>query len=162
MKKLDVISDISGAISGIFIAIILMIMCCEVFARKLFSSPILGSGEICTYLYVAASYMGLCYTQKYKGHIAVELLYDRVGEKAKFIMDVMSYLISDVMFAFFTIFTWKAFFNSYSIKETFLAAMEMPVYVLKFMIALGITIMFFQLLFDTIELFAKQKGKESI
>lgn len=63
MKVIDRLSRAFGIISGICVAIILGIMCAELIARNVFSSPILGANEICTSLYVVAAYLGFAFTQ---------------------------------------------------------------------------------------------------
>lgn len=151
MKLLRKIPDLFGLLSAVLIAVIWVLMTAEVVARNVFSSPILGVSEIAIYLYVTAAYFGFSYTQKEKGHISVELLYDKLGERAKRIVNVIAYLLCDALFVCFTGCIWKAFFQSWTIKEIQLSAMKMPVYVLKFTIALGVTVMLLQMIIDTVE-----------
>jgi TRAP-type C4-dicarboxylate transport system permease small subunit len=153
MKIPRKISDLFGAMSAVLMAAIWVLMTAEVIARNIFESPILGASEIAIYLYVSAAYFGFSYTQKHKGHIVVELLYDRFGEKAKRINEFIVYLISDVLFICFSICMWNAFVASFKIREIYLSAMKMPVYVLRFAIALGLTAMVIQLLIDTYDSF---------
>jgi len=149
MKVLRKVPEVFGVLSAVLMAVIWLLMMSEVVARNIFKSPILGASEIAIYLYVTAAYFGFSYTQKEKGHICVELLYDRLGLKAKRVVDVIAFLLSDVLFVCFTVCIWKAFAASWAIKEIQLSAMKMPVYVLKFTIAVGITMMLLQLLIDT-------------
>ena len=151
VKVLRKIPDIFGAASAGLIFLIWLMMTVEVAARNIFSSPILGVSEIGIYLYVTAVYFGFSYTQKHKGHIAVELLYDQLGPRVKKIVDLLVCLLSDILFISFTFCVWKSFAESWAIKEIYLSAMKMPVYLLKFTIALGISVMLLQLLIDTVD-----------
>ncbi|MDR1044356.1 MAG: TRAP transporter small permease subunit [Candidatus Adiutrix sp.] len=151
MKSLRKIPDVFGAASAVLIFLIWLMMTVEVAARNIFSSPILGVSEIGIYLYVTAVYFGFAYTQKWKGHIAVELLYDQLGPRAKKIADLIVCLLSGVLFISFAFCLWKAFAESWAIKEIYLSAMKMPVYLLKFTIALGVSVMLLQLLIDAVE-----------
>ena len=137
MKLLRKVPDFFGLLSALLIALIWIIMTAELVARNVFHSPILGVSEIAIYLYVTAAYFGFSYTQKEKGHICVELLYDRLGQQTLFLC--------------FAVCIWRAFGESWAIKEIQLSAMKMPVYVLKFTIALGITAMLLQLILDTVD-----------
>lgn len=149
MKILRKIPDVFGGLSAVLMVGIWVMMTAELVARNIFSSPILGVSEIAVYLYVTAAYFGFSFTQKEKGHICVDLLYDRLGERAKQIVSVISYVLCDVLFACFSVCIWKAFAASWAVKEIQLSAMKMPVYLLKFTIALGVTVMFLQFLLDT-------------
>lgn len=151
MKILRKIPDVFGFTSAVLMAAIWALMMAEVLARNVFKSPILGASEIAVYLYVTAAYFGFSYTQKEKGHICVELLYDRLGLRAKKVMDAIAFVLCDVLFACFTCFTWKMFASSWAIKEIQLSAMKMPVYVLKLAVAVAITVMLVQLLIDTVD-----------
>ncbi len=151
MKLLRKLPDLFGVLSAVLMAAIWLMMTAEVVARNVFSSPILGVSEIAIYFYVTAAYFGFSYTQKEKGHICVELLYDRLGTRAKQVVDVVAFLLSDLLFVCFTVCIWKAFAASWAIQEIQLSAMKMPVYVLKFTIALGVTVMLVQLLVDTVD-----------
>ncbi len=151
MKILRRIPDVFGFVSAVLMAAIWALMMAEVMARNIFESPILGASEIAIYLYVTAAYWGFSYTQKEKGHICVELLYDRLGAQAKRVVDVISCVLGDILLVFFTFFTWKMFTNSWAVKEIQLTAMKMPVYLLKFAVAVGVTIMLVQLIIDTVD-----------
>lgn len=151
MKILRKIPDVFGFVSAVLMAAIWALMMAEVLARNVFDSPILGASEIAIYLYVTAAYWGFSYTQKEKGHICVELLYDRLGAQAKRVVDAVAYVLGDILFAFFTFFTWKMFANSWAVKEIQLTAMKMPVYILKLAVAIGVTVMLVQLIIDTVD-----------
>ena len=78
-------------------------------------------------------------------------LYDRLGQQTRRVVDVIAYLLCDALFLCFAVCIWRAFGESWAIKEIQLSAMKMPVYVLKFTIALGITAMLLQLILDTVD-----------
>lgn len=159
MKFIRKIPDAFGFVSALLMVAIWALMLAEVIALNIFKSPILGSSEIATYFYVTAAYFGFCYTQKEKGHICVELLYDRLGAKAKKLVDIISFVLGDVLFGFFTYFTWKMFANSWAIKEIQLTAMKMPVYFLKLTVAIGVTAMLVQLILDTVDAVRAARGQ---
>ncbi len=161
LKVFKKISQVSGCVSGVFIAVVAVLMIAEVLLRNMFSQPIRGVSEICIFLYVAASYFGFSYAQQHKSHITVDLLYSRMKPEIQLVMNRAAYVINVILFACFSYCNWKAFLESFAKREIYLAAIRMPVYVLRFAIALGATIMLLQLLVDMIELFKeKAAGKE--
>jgi len=151
MKLLRKVSDVFGVLSAILMVLIWLLMTAEVAARNIFKSPILGASEIAVYLYVTAAYFGFSYAQKEKAHICVDILHDRLGDKAWRVMRLIALVFCDLLFACFAYCIWKAFAASWSIREIQLSAMKMPVYVLKFTISVGVTVMLLQLVLDTVD-----------
>ena len=72
-------------------------------------------------------------------------------------LDTLVAVICVAIFAIFTVCAWKAFAASFAIREIYLSAIRMPVYVLKFAVALGVTMMLFQLVIDLIEQILKDR-----
>ena len=90
MKVIKKISTISGYASGVLIALIWALMIAEVIMRNIFHHPILGCSEICVFMYVSASYFGFSFTQIYKGHITVDLLYTNLKPAGQRALDIIS------------------------------------------------------------------------
>lgn len=160
MSILKKISNASGFFAGVLIAIVWILMIAEVFMRNVFNSPILGCSEICVFLYVSAAYFGWSYTQRDKGHITVDLLYTNLKPAGKLLLDRIAIIVNTLLFIAFTYCSWKSFAISFAKREIYLAAMSMPVYVLRFAIALGVTLMLLQLISDVIEMFRKKEVQE--
>ncbi len=160
MKTLAALKKIPAVfcwISGILLCGIFALMVAEVVMRNGFHSPIVGVSEICIYMNISAMYFGISYTQQLRGHIAVDLVYDRLSERGKRVLDTLVAVICVAIFAIFTVCAWKAFAASFAIREIYLSAIRMPVYVLKFAVALGVTMMLFQLVIDLIEQILKDR-----
>ena len=155
--RIKKISTISGYASGVLIALIWALMIAEVIMRNIFHHPILGCSEICVFMYVSASYFGFSFTQIYKGHITVDLLYTNLKPAGQRALDIISLVLESILFVAFTYCSWKSFATSFAAREIYLAAMRMPVYVLRFAIALGVTIMALQVIADTVETITKKK-----
>lgn len=157
MKLISKIINISGVLSGILISVITIALILEVIMRNGFNSPITGVNEICVFMYISAVYFGFSYTQKHRGHITVDLVYDRLGDKAKVVIDRVVYVICTALFVLFSGCNWQRFVESYVKKELYYGGKTMPVYVLRFAIAVGGTLMAIQLLMDTINMFKSRK-----
>ena len=157
MKVIKKISTISGYASGVLIALIWALMIAEVIMRNIFHHPILGCSEICVCMAVSASSFGCSFTQIYKGHITVDLLYTNLKPAGQRALVIISLVLESILFVAFTYCSWKSFATSFAAREIYLAAMRMPVYVLRFAIALGVTIMALQVIADTVETITKKK-----
>ena len=98
MKVIKKISTISGYASGVLIALIWALMIAEVIMRNIFHHPILGCSEICVFMYVSASYFGFSFTQIYKGHITVDLLYTNLKPAGQRALDIISLVLESILF----------------------------------------------------------------
>lgn len=112
MKVIKKISTISGYASGVLIALIWALMIAEVIMRNIFHHPILGCSEICVFMYVSASYFGFSFTQIYKGHITVDLLYTNLKPAGQRALDIISLVLESILFVAFTYCSWKSFATS--------------------------------------------------
>ena len=106
MKVIKKISTISGYASGVLIALIWALMIAEVIMRNIFHHPILGCSEICVFMYVSASYFGFSFTQIYKGHITVDLLYTNLKPAGQRALDIISLVLESILFVAFTYCSW--------------------------------------------------------
>ncbi|MFV0298779.1 MAG: TRAP transporter small permease [Hyphomicrobiaceae bacterium] len=71
------LANVGGALSGLCILAILLIVCTEIVLRQ-FKSTLLVTDEIAGYLNAAAVFLGLAYTLRTGGFIRVEIVYDNL------------------------------------------------------------------------------------
>lgn len=87
-----------------FLAMATMILvAADVTGRYVFSRPIEGSLELCEFFMVGIVLFGVAYTQQRGGHVAVEIVYDRLGGKTKHVLRVF---LASVGLVLFPILTW--------------------------------------------------------
>ncbi|MDD5095760.1 MAG: TRAP transporter small permease [Dehalococcoidia bacterium] len=121
----------------------------EVVARYLFNSPTSWSNEICMYLLIGCAMLGVCYTQRTKGHIFVDWLTSGMSLKVQRLLD-MAGLVTGLIF--WGTLCWQG--TLLSIKgwnwhsQTIL---ELPLIYPLISIPLGSFLMFLQLVADLYE-----------
>ena len=71
----------SGFVSAIGLLAIMATICWEIFSRYVRNEPTTWVTEISTYLLVAVSFLGLAAAQRANAHIHVELVVDKLSEK---------------------------------------------------------------------------------
>lgn len=78
MKRINRFSSrivyITSALSSAVLIAIVILIVADVFLRKLFNAPIIGSYEIVQYMLMIVVFSAFCLTQEKKGHVRVTLI----------------------------------------------------------------------------------------
>ena len=77
----------------------------DVFLRYGFNHPIEGSYETVELMMVFVFAFGIAYTQKHKGHVAVDMLVSRFSVRTQAVVDSIIYFIGLI---FLSVLTWQA------------------------------------------------------
>lgn len=73
----------AGILAGFCIGAVMLVMAAEVFFRYVMRQPSYWSLEVSTYLLVAAVSLGSAYTLRINGHVAVEIVYEKLPRHLK-------------------------------------------------------------------------------
>lgn len=82
-----------GRLAGLLILAVVAIILREVIARSFFSSPSLWADESMTYLASFAYVLGGGYTLLNRGHVRVDMVYERLGLKGKRVCDLIAFVL---------------------------------------------------------------------
>ena len=140
---------LSGYLGGIVLFGMMMLTTIDVICRYFFNASILGVYEITEFMMVCLVFLSLSFSQKLKGHVAVNILVDRLPNKPKQIFDVFNFLISIILIL---LIAWMSFdrgielFHSNRVSGN----LTIPVYPFFFMVALGCFAMALEILRDLI------------
>ena len=153
MKVIEMIvklvTRLSGYIAGIVLFGMMMLTTIDVICRYFFNASILGVYEITEFMMVCVVFFSLSFAQKLKGHVAVNILVDRLSNKNRQIFDVCNFLISII---FLLIIAWMSssqgieLFNSNRVSGN----LTIPVYPFFFVLSLGCVAMALELIRDLI------------
>jgi len=112
LKIIDRISEWSGKIAMWGILIVSGICVYEVFTRRLLGSPHVWTYEIVSLFYGFHFMILAAYTLLLKGHVAIDILYNRFSRKAQAFIDILTYLF--FFFPFMLILLWLGGDNSWA------------------------------------------------
>lgn len=102
MKK--IIENFEEYLGGIFFALMLIILTCQIFFRQVLNMPLLWSEELARLLFVYTAILGVVLGIKHNQHVAIELLIEKAPPKAiKLLYLVKNILIFLVIIAIFLI-----------------------------------------------------------
>ena len=108
------IADASGAVSCLALVCIMLLTVADVFMRRFFVRPILGTFEMTEYLLMAAVFTGMVLSQKKKMHVKVTFFIDRVPWRARCVIHGIFELICTgmLMYQAYAAFLHARFFYS--------------------------------------------------
>ncbi len=133
---MDKIIKYSGYLaSGLFISIGFIISY-EVISRYVFNAPTIWVNEISRFLQIWATYLALTYSFHKKDFIRITVLYDKIGDSGKKILD----FISTIFIIFFSVFVvyygWLIAYDSLEVGRTSSTILDLPSFLTELAIPL--------------------------
>lgn len=104
LKIIDGVSEWTGKVAMWSILIVMAIVVYEVFTRRLFHSPHVWTYEIVTLFYGIHFMILAAYTLLLRGHVAIDIVYNRFTHKTQAVIDLVTYLA--FFFPFVLVLIW--------------------------------------------------------
>lgn len=104
-----VVRPVSGVLHGIGVAVLVVIMfltAADVIGRYVFNRPILGAVELIEFMMAIVVAFCIAYCAVMKGHVRVELVVERLPQRAQAIIDSITSLLG---FGLFSLIAWRSF-----------------------------------------------------
>ena len=105
------LSRVFNTIGVSILMVMMFLVAVDVFLRYVFNAPIEGVYEAIELMMAVVFCYGIAYTQRHKGHVSVNLLISKFGEKTQALINCLVSLIS---FALFALITWQSFLKAES------------------------------------------------
>jgi TRAP-type C4-dicarboxylate transport system permease small subunit len=117
---------------------------------RLFGKPIPGTYELIGFLGTIIVSFALGFTSMEKGHIAVEILVEKLPQRAQFAIEAFTNFVS---FLVFGLIAYQAFIYALDIKKSgeVSLTLQLPIYPFIFGMALGFTLLCLLLIADFIK-----------
>lgn len=137
-KALDKFSGVLKFIGAVALTGMMLLTVVDVIGR-FFKHPIFGSVELVGFMATIVIATALPYTYKMNGHVGVEILVRLLSKKAQLIIDIITRLITLVLFS---LITWQMFLYAHDIHEVGEVSMnlEFPIYYIVYLLAFGLLI----------------------
>ena len=148
---MDKIIKYSGYLaSGLFISIGFIISY-EVISRYVFNAPTIWVNEISRFLQIWATYLALTYSFHKKDFIRITVLYDKIGDSGKKILD----FISTIFIIFFSVFVvyygWLIAYDSLEVGRTSSTILDLPSFLTELAIPLCFGFLLIRVLIEFIK-----------
>jgi TRAP-type mannitol/chloroaromatic compound transport system permease small subunit len=152
VKRLDTFSEWWGRLFSWIILGLVALSCFEVFTRRLLGKPTIWTHEILSYIFCGTVLLFMGYTQLYKGHANIDILYERFSAKTRAILDLITLII--FMGVFSAIYLVDGFIfakTSWQIHERTPSAFNFIIYPAKTLIPVGAILLTLQFISDLLK-----------
>lgn len=136
--------------SGFIIIAMMLIVCYEVMMSYFFDAPTTWVMDISIFLFLAALFLPQAYTQQSGQHVRMDSIYLRLPKQLQVILDLIS---SSISLFFWVLFSWSAIdyaLEAHRMHTTTISVLYAPIWPILTVIAVGVTLLCFQILIDFI------------
>jgi TRAP-type mannitol/chloroaromatic compound transport system permease small subunit len=149
-----------GEAASYILPVFMCLMVYEVAMRYFFQSPTIWVHEICGYLF--AFYIAFTggWILLLKGHVAVDIAYERFSIKGKVIADIIVSSVGFVLFLVLLWFGWKYAWHSIVTNQHSHTVFAPPMWPVKIMLPAGSLLFLIQIIADIARSFLGLKGEE--
>jgi len=136
------------SVVGMFFLIPMMLMTSvDVVGRALWARPLPGVVELSSYMLAIFILLGVAFTQQAKGHVRVSMLLDRLPERARLVVNVVTTLFSLFIMALLAWQGWVVGMEEKAVSDM-LRIPQMP---FKLLVAVAGSLLCLELLVDLFE-----------
>lgn len=118
--------------------------------RKVFNYPLEGTLEVTEALLPTLVFLSLALTQFKKGHIRVTLMIRSLPFRLQHGLGVAAMVIGFCFFLWVAAASWGFAMESFSIRENEAGVISFPVYPIKFIVFIGVSMLSLQFLLDAV------------
>ncbi|MCP1336287.1 TRAP transporter small permease [Futiania mangrovi] len=130
---------------------VMVIVAGDVFARYFFNAPFSWSYDLISiYLMVGIFFFFLSDTFRYHGHVAVDIVQNRLGRRARHASQFVAGAVSCVVFGLALWVGVGRAWSSYVVGEALAGAIAWPMWVALSFVPLGISLLFLRLVLATL------------
>ena len=148
---MDKIIKYSGYLASALFISIGFIISYEVISRYVFNAPTIWVNEISRFLQIWATYLALTYSFHKKDFIRITVLYDKIGDRGKKILD----FISTIFIIFFSVFVvyygWLIAYDSLEVGRTSSTILDLPSFITELAIPLCFGFLLLRVLIEFIK-----------
>ena len=136
--------------SALFIAIG-FIVSYEVIMRYLFNSPTIWVNEVSRFLQIWATYLALTYSFHKQDFIRITVIYDRLNENGKKILDFISFIFILIFSSFVVYYGWIIAYDSLKVGRTSSTILDVPSFLTELAIPLCFAFLVLRVLLEAIK-----------
>jgi TRAP-type C4-dicarboxylate transport system permease small subunit len=130
-------NEAMATIAGVITIAMMMLVVVDVSGRELFSNPITGGLETAQIMLAYLIFFSFTYALVVGGHVRMTLVMDRFGHRLRLVAELLAGVLGFILFFLLTWGGWVQFWDSWVVKEYMPAAVELPYWVPKFAVPVG-------------------------
>ena len=150
MNYYDKIVKYSGYLASALFISIGFIVSYEVIMRYLFNSPTIWVNEVSRFLQIWATYLALTYSFHKKDFIRITVIYDRLNETGKKILDFISFIFIIIFSCFVVYYGWLIAYDSLKVGRTSSTILDVPSFLTELAIPLCFAFLVLRVILEAI------------
>ena len=150
MNYYDKIVKYSGYLASALFIAIGFIVSYEVIMRYLFNSPTIWVNEVSRFLQIWATYLALTYSFHKQDFIRITVIYDRLNETGKKILDFISFIFIIIFSCFVVYYGWLIAYDSLKVGRTSSTILDVPSFLTELAIPLCFAFLVIRVLLEII------------
>jgi TRAP-type transport system small permease protein len=138
-----------GILSVVALFIMVMITTIDIIGRFFFKHGVNGALEVNEFMLVAAGFLALAHAQSKRAHVQLDLFYDRLPKRWKFLISTLSYILVLAFNVFFLVTSVaKAVEMTRVVEVDWAGSILIPVWPVRWLVPLGVFLLCVQLAID--------------
>ena len=150
MNYYDKIVKYSGYLASALFIAIGFIVSYEVIMRYLFNSPTIWVNEVSRFLQIWATYLALTYSFHKQDFIRITVIYDRLNETGKKILDFISFIFIIIFSCFVVYYGWIIAYDSLKVGRTSSTILDVPSFLTELAIPLCFAFLVIRVILEAI------------
>ena len=150
MNYYDKIVKYSGYLASALFISIGFIVSYEVIMRYLFNSPTIWVNEVSRFLQIWATYLALTYSFHKQDFIRITVIYDRLNETGKKILDFISFIFIIIFSCFVVYYGWLIAYDSLKVGRTSSTILDVPSFLTELAIPLCFAFLVIRVILESI------------
>ena len=150
MNYYDKIVKYSGYLASALFIAIGFIISYEVIMRYLFNSPTIWVNEVSRFLQIWATYLALTYSFHKQDFIRITVIYDRLNQTGKKILDFISFIFIIIFSCFVVYYGWLIAYDSLKVGRTSSTILDVPSFLTELAIPLCFAFLVIRVILEVI------------
>jgi len=150
MNYYDKLVKYSGYLASALFIAIGFIVSYEVIMRYLFNSPTIWVNEVSRFLQIWATYLALTYSFHKQDFIRITVIYDRLNETGKKILDFISFIFIIIFSCFVVYYGWLIAYDSLKVGRTSSTILDVPSFLTELAIPLCFAFLVIRVILEAI------------
>jgi len=142
-----------GAVSVALIAMMIIVVVDVTMRKTVGALP--GSYETSIFLLVLVMFLSVSFTQMHRGHVFVEIVWNRFPPKGRALVHAIGAVLAVVTIGLVMWFAWKQALYFTDVREAVVGLGRYPVWPMRWFVPLGCALLALQFLVSAIEDFGK-------
>ena len=136
VRATEIVVTASAYVAGIVLVLLMLLTTADVAGRYFFNAPITGVFDLTHFAVLIMTFLGLAYCGFRRGHVSIELLFDRFSRPVRRVLNRAINLVGAILF---TVIAWRSLVQSVDVREFGEASqlVEIPFFPLYWLLAFG-------------------------